>query len=199
MNRFRTLSTFVGTIASVLALIIPILVSYESISTWMKLGLVVFALLTLLTLVVFFRSAPTIKVYKREDFVGIRNYMFRWIKNGGRVAIWTRDMSWVSDKEMTNMLVGKAKAGELIVCLPEGNDLSDSLRLEGAEVIAYGVVNTPSSSFTIVNYERDGSRVAVGRPDGNLHIIQEFSVSDSPILQLTNELVRLVRQKNYAE
>ena len=130
-----------------------------------------------------------------EDRAGIRDYMFRWIKNGGRVAIWTRDMSWVNDQEMKNMLRGKAEADELIVCLPRETTLSQWLGSAGAEVIAYGSLESPTSSFTIVNYDRNGSRVAVGRPEGSLHIIQEFSVSDAHVFQLANDLVRLVRQQ----
>lgn len=194
-DRILPLATIFGSIASVLGLMVPLFFSSESITWWMIVLIAIFVVLMSVTLGVVFRAGPKSKVYRAEDRSGIRDYMFRWINNGGRVAIWTRDMSWVNDQEMKNMLRRKAESRELIICLPKETALSESLRNDGAEVIAYGIWDSPSSSFTIVNYDRNGSRVAVGRPQGSLHIIQEFSVADAPTFQMAYDLVRLVRQR----
>ena len=196
-DRLLPLATIVGAIASVLGLIVPLFISSKSITWWMIVLVIAFFVMISVTVGVILRSSPRTKIYRGNDRIAIRNYMFQWIKNGGRVSIWTRDMSWVDDQEMKSMLRSKSESGELIICLPEETALTESLRGHGAEVIAYGALESPSSSFTIVNYDRHGSRVAVGRPEGSLHIIQEFSVSDSPTFQMAYDLVRLVRgQKN---
>ena len=196
-DRFLPLATIVGSLASVLGLVVSFLVSSADFSWLMVVLIITSVVLIAVTLGVVFRSGPKTQVYRGEDRTGIRNYMFRWIRNGGRVAIWTRDMSWVNDQEMKDLLRGKAESRELIVCLPQETAFTGRLRDDGAEIIAYGSLDSPSSSFTIVNYDRNGSRVAVGRPEGNLHIIQEFSVSDAPTFQIANDLVRLVwQQKN---
>ena len=198
-DRLLPLATIIGAIASVLTLIVPLFISSGSITWWMIALLVTFAVMIAITSWVVLRSSPKTKVYRGDDRVGIRNYMFRWIKNGGRVAIWTRDMSWADDQEMKSMLREKSESGELIVCLPEETSLTENLEGYGAEVNAYGALDSPSSSFTIVNYDRNGSRVAVGRPEGGLHIIQEFSVSDAPAFQMAYDLVRLVRGQEHVE
>ena len=196
-DRLLPLATIVGAIASGLGLIVALFISSKSITWWMIVLVITFGVLISVTFGVVLKSSPRTRVYRGDDRIAIRNYMFRWIRNGGRVAIWTRDMSWVDDQEMKSMLRGKSESGELIVCLPEETALTESLRHDGAEVIAYGALDSPSSSFTIVNYDRNGSRIAVGRPEGSLHIIQEFSVSDAPTFQMAYDLVRLVRgQKN---
>ena len=192
-DRLLPLATIVGAAASVLGLFVPLFISSESVTWWMIVLVIVFLVMISVTFAVILRSSPKTKVYRGDDRIAIRNYMFQWIKNGGRVSIWTRDMSWVDDQEMKSMLRSKSESGELIVCLPEETALTESLRRDGAEVVAYGALDSPSSSFTIVNYDRNGSRVAVGRPEGNLHIIQEFSVSDAPTFQMAYDLVRLVR------
>ena len=72
-------------------------------------------------------------------------------------------------------MIQKAQEKELIICLPKNIEKSDALKQHGAEVIEYGTLDAPATSFTITNYGRGGSRVAVGRPSGKLHVIQEFS------------------------
>src|SRR5206468_672153 len=55
---------------------------------------------------------------------GIKRYMLNWIEHGGRVAIWTRDMSWAQNPETRRLLTEKARRNELILCLPELNELA---------------------------------------------------------------------------
>ena len=142
--------------------------------------------------VLVFTSGPQIRKYKVNDRSGIRDYLFDWISNGRNVAIWTRNMTWVDDEEMRDMLHGKAAAGELTVCLPVGNDRSADLQEHGAQIVEYGQFITPASTFTIINYGRAGSRVAVGAPRGNKHIIQEYSTDEHPAFHMAQDLVGLV-------
>ena len=77
--------------------------------------------------------------------------MHDWIEHGGRVAIWTRDMSWAQNQETRGLLTEKARRSELILCLPELGALATELSKAGAEVCAYGAtrLESPASRFTI--------------------------------------------------
>lgn len=135
------------------------------------------------------------RVYARTDADGIKRYMHDWIQYGSRVAIWTRDMSWANNPETRQLLTEKARRNELVVCLPEINDLAMELKSSGAEVCNYGasLLESPASRFTIAYLGRDGSRVAVGRAEGDAHVIDEFSAGDHPAFHLAADLVTLVR------
>ena len=121
--------------------------------------------------------------------------MHHWIEHGGRVAIWTRDMSWAQNAETRGLLREKAKRKELILCLPELNPLATDLAAAGAEVCAYGTqhLESPASRFTIVFFGRDGSQVAIGRADGDYHVIDELDARDHPAFYLARDLIALVR------
>lgn len=135
------------------------------------------------------------KVFCRSDSTGIRKYMHNWIQHGGVVAIWTRDLSWADTPDTHQLLMEKARRKELILCLPAHTELSQALLDHGAEVCAYGVGNLerPESRFTIAYYGRDGSSVAVGRADGETHVIEEFSTADHPAYSLAEDLVSIAR------
>ena len=191
----------VGSFASMLGIIVSLLISAQSVLWWIfvliAIAVVLFALMVLSIVVALKSDTPT-RWYRFDDQDGIRNYLYNWLESGGRVAIWTRDMSWADDEEMTQLLSRKASSQELIICLPNDIEKSDVLKQRGAEVIAYGTWDAPSTSFTIVNFNRAGSRVAVGRRSDNLHIIQEFSADEHPAFHMAQDLVRLVRERNNA-
>jgi len=90
-------------------------------------------------------------VFGKTDTDGIKRYLHDWIEHGGRVAIWTRDMSWAHNAETRRLLLDKAGRAELILCLPEHIELSRELAAAGAEVCAYGAtrLESPASRFTI--------------------------------------------------
>ena len=135
------------------------------------------------------------RAYAKSDAAGIRAYMHNWIEHGSRVAIWTRDMSWAQNPDTAELLFEKARQRELILCLPELNELAAKLSQAGAEVCAYGSdhLEAPASRFTIAFLGRDGSRVAVGRVQGDLHVIDEFSAGDHPAFHMAADLITLVR------
>lgn len=193
----------IGSFASVLGVIIPSISSSQDIFGWKLVPIVatviLFLLMVVAAIIVLKSDIPT-RRYRFDDKKSIRNYLFNWIKSGGRVVIWTRDMSWVDDEEMTQMLRSKAQAHELILCLPREIEKSDDLKKHGAEVFAYGTLDAPESRFTIVNYGQVGSRVAIGRRRDNLHIIQEFSGADEhPAFHMARDLVMLVQERENAD
>ena len=104
-------------------------------------------------------------------------------------------MSWAQNPETHGVLTEKARRQELIICLPELNGLATELQGAGAQVYAYGAshLELPSSRFTIAFFGRDGSRVAVGRPEGDTHVIDEFRTGDHPAFYLAHDLVTLAR------
>jgi hypothetical protein len=80
-----------------------------------------------------------------ESKLGVRAFQL-----AGRVAIWTRDMSWAQNADTRRLLRDKAVRGELILCLPEENELARELAVAVAEVCAYGAnhLDAPASRFT---------------------------------------------------
>jgi hypothetical protein len=136
------------------------------------------------------------KHYKNKK--EIRNYMFNWINNGGRVTIFTRDMSWVDDDDMRNMLIQKAQRNELTIILHDKIRLSDELKSKGANIITYKELDyIPKSRFTIINTDRSDSKVAIGRrTNDNKHLIREFSTSDEPEFSLATDLAKILDKYN---
>lgn len=134
------------------------------------------------------------RVYPLVDKQGIKNYMLNWIENGGRVAIWSRDLSWV-DEEAKEVLTVKARNKELILCLPSSIGLSKELEECGADVYCYGSVfeEGTNARFTIAFYGRDGSKVAVGRTKANKHVIEEFGSGEHPAFYLAYDLVKFAK------
>lgn len=161
-------------------------------------SIVVVILIFLYGFLVFFEvsSLEGKRIYKQSDTEGIRNYMLHWIGYGGRVAIWTRDMSWARDEESQNLLRLKAESKELIICLPAHTDFSSELKEKGAEIYVYGkeLLSDPAARFTIAYYGRDGSKVAVGRANADKHVIEEFSSGAHPAFQLAYELVQIAKR-----
>ncbi len=191
----RKLVAFSASFASLVALLLAFIPPPRDLPWW-AIALVasaVFFFVVLVALeVVSYRRQ---RVYAMRDTEGIKRYMHDWIEHGGRVAVWTRDMSWARNKETRRLLEQKAKRDELILCLPKRDEFTNTLEAAGAEVCAYGadLLEAPASRFTITFYGRDGARVAVGRADGDSHVIREFSSASHPAFCLAEDLVELVR------
>lgn len=202
LHRDRILSvvSIVGAFASVCGVLIPLLILPQNTPWWAIALIGLFVLLTVSAVIWSLKPDAATHRYRIDDQAGIRNYLYRWIEHGGRVAIWTRDMSWADDDKVAQLLRRKAERGELIICLPREIPKSDELKQSGAEVFAYGASQAPDSRFTIVNYEQAGSRVAVGRRSDNRHIIQEFAAADEhPAFYMAYDLVRMVRERPNAD
>jgi hypothetical protein len=191
----KKLLALTASLASLVGLLVKFLPSPKDLPWWAVALLVsaifFFALLVVLEVL----THRGRRVYARTDAQGVKRYMHDWIVHGGRVAIWTRDMSWAQDVDTWEVLREKAKRNELILCLPEPNKLTRDLAAVGAEICAYGAnyLESPASRFTIAFFGRDGSRVAVGRADRNTHVIDEFDARDHPAFYLAEDLIALVR------
>jgi hypothetical protein len=189
------LAALAGSVASFAGLLLAFLPSPKHLPWWAIVLLVLAPLFLVWFVVLEFLDHRGRRVYAKTDTDGIKKYMHDWIEHGGRVAIWTRDMSWAHNPDTRSLLREKAARGELILCLPERNDLAKELARAGAEVCVYGtnLLETPASRFTIVFFGRDGSRVAVGRAEGDTHVIDEFNAGAHPAFYLAEDLVALVR------
>lgn len=157
-------------------------------------GVVLFFLYSFLIFFEFY-TAEGKRVFEQSDADSIRNYMLHWIAYGGRVAIWTRDMSWAKDSKSRSLLLDKAKNDELIICLPVHTPFSEELEQAGAKIYVYGteLLSEPSARFTIAYYGRDGSKVAIGRARADQHIIEEFNSGSHPAFHLAHELVQIAK------
>ncbi len=191
----RKLVALVASFASMAGLLVAFLPSPSELAWW-ALTLLISATFFFVVLVVLeLLDRRGRRVYAKADSEGIRRYMHDWIEHGGRVAIWSRDMSWAQNPETRKLLAEKAHRRELILCLPELNQLATELATVGAEVCSYGAkhLESPASRFTIAFFGRDGSRVAVGRAEGDSHVIDEFSAGSHPAFHLAEDLITLVR------
>ena len=182
--------------ASVMGLLVQIAPPLRQLPWW-SIALMAFGTVLLLVFIVMeFRQRNRYRVYRRSNLNAIRRYMHRWIGPGGRVAIWTRDLTWAAEADTKALLTKKAEDNELIPCIAVENELSRELRAAGAEVCYSGdLLESPASRFTIANFERDGSAVAVGRTVGDKHVIEEFGAGDHPAYHIAVDLVRVIRKQ----
>ena len=205
MNQIRAYKPVIWRIFTTSASIASLLGLFLSLNGdtpwhWWMWVLACIAASAFLVFIIFeFRGHGSVKVYSKTERQKIRNYMSQWIEHGGRVAIWTRDHSWINDDGMKRLLRRKAESHELIMCLPDQTPFTKELAGLGAEIVAYGkAAGLPTVRFTIANYERDGSAVAIGRPSGQFHVISEYgSKSESGndvALLLAQDAIRLARQ-----
>ena len=182
--------------ASIMGLLLQIAPPLTQLPWWGVALMAIGIVLLLIFVVMEFRQRSRYRVYRKSDVNGIRRYMHKWIGPGGRVAIWTRDLTWEAEADTRALLRKKAKDNELILCIAVENELSRELSTAGAEVCYSGdLLESPASRFTITNFERDGSAVAVGRTVGNKHVIEEFTAGDHPAYHLAVDLVRVLRKQ----
>jgi hypothetical protein len=193
---FKNLFAHLGTVASITGLIFSLKNPDKQLNGWHWTLIIISIILFVLTIFFltqdYLKNKPKLCKNKKE----IRDYMYKWISNGGRVVIFTRDMSWVSDREMIDMLNNKARGNELTLCLPNRFPLVNELERAGASIIEYSNLNyTPRSRFTIINYGRDDAKVAVGkRLTINKHLIEEYSIGEHPYFNVANDLINILER-----
>jgi hypothetical protein len=186
-----------GSVASLVGVLLWFLPQQSKIPLWAKALLVLSALLFIGLVWLELRANRGRRLFATSDKDGIKKYMHQWIEHGGRVAIWTRDMSWVDNDDTRNLLKRKAERGELILCLPTQNGFTRELQEAGAQICAYGSdrLESPASRFTISFFGRHGARVAVGHAEGDTHVIDEFSAGSHPAFYLAQDLVDVIRRE----
>lgn len=138
----------------------------------------------------YLKSRP--KRYSKDK--QIRDHMYKLIKNGGNVSVFTRDLSWANDDQMIEMMKDKAKQDSLTVVLPKPVPISDELKDLGATVIYYGNHYTIKSRFTISNMNRVDSTVSIGRQSNGKHIIEKYENKDGHLaFSLAQDLAGVLR------
>lgn len=188
--------TIIGALASLSGVAVPGLASEGSLVLWKLVLLIASLALVLVAIWLVFRSGHPTRVFPVGADADIAQYLYRWIDTGERVVISTRDMSWADTPEMMDLLTRKARAGELTIFLPEKVEKSSALKAEGATVFPLGKERKLNARFTIVNYQKIGSRVAIGWRSKDCHIIQEFSAADeNPTFYLIEDVVKLATSR----
>jgi hypothetical protein len=189
---YRVIS-IVGSFASLVGLVFTLEPTAKEFGVW-KIALVAIAIFSfLMSIALEFKTTGGKRFIPISDTRRIRNYMFQWIKNGGRVAIFSRDLTWIADSEIKSLLIAKSKNDEITICLPKGTPLTEELAAQGARIHTYSQADhVPQSRFTIANFGRGDACVAVGHRHGNLHVIEEFSADDHPSFYMAHDLIQLV-------
>lgn len=146
------------------------------------------------------RTRPML--FASRDRRGINAFMRRWIRDGGRVAVFSHDLTWV-DEAVKDLLIAKAERAELEVFLPRRTarlgELLNELEAKGARIYTYAELGyVPKSRFTIVNRGRVGPRVAVGRAVGDKWRIDVFSEGEDPVFAVANDLIEVIVRLNQA-
>lgn len=102
------------------------------------------------------------KVFVHSTPEKVHSYLYKWIKDGGRTVVFTRDFTWANcNQEMLAMLQEKARRKELIVCLYRATDITDQLKTLGAEVYTHDLHDL-KSRFTIIHYGTNCPQITVG-------------------------------------
>jgi hypothetical protein len=190
------LSTIFGQLASVASIVGLYFTVYpiDHPRPWWHWALIGFAVTLSLFLVArqiidYLRSAP--KTYRNA--ARINRYMRRWVSAGGRVVILSRDMSWAGDATTTTVLRRKPENHELTIFVEKEIPLTDDLKRRGAQIYTYQRLgHVPRSRFTIVDYGREGARVAVGARLGGRHVIEEFESGSHPFFAVAEDLIKFL-------
>jgi hypothetical protein len=155
------------------------------------LGVLIYIAFVIWEIVEHYRLSPT--RIPLEQPKKIKAYMRRWLTSGGRAVIFTRDMSWADEQDVRNILFEKARRGELIICIQDMIQLATDLQQAGAQILPYVELgHVPRSRYTIIDFEKDGARVAVGGAVGKYHVIQEYRNGEHPFFSVAEDLVKIL-------
>jgi hypothetical protein len=187
------IATWLSTSASIVALIVSFRPEGEPLTAYQG-GFIALACVGFLAMVAIdLRARRRLSRHSLRDDAEIKRYMYRWISKGGRVSIFTRDMSWASDERISALLRQKASRAELTLVLPTRIPLAQELEKAGCEVVSYEHLGyVPQSRFTIINKDRMDAHLAVGRRIGDRHIVEEYSVGQHPVFAIANDLVEVL-------
>jgi hypothetical protein len=191
---------------------------WDTKSAWRPtlIGLVLVVLLSAVALDLWDFRLGRAKGYRTP--ARINRFMHDWISQGGRVAIFSNDMSWVSDDvyvkllerawmhisgksrpNIKELLTTKAANDELLLCLPRANRLAKELESQGAKLATYEDLGfVPEGRFTIVRHGQQDASVAIGSVDSKgVRRIEKFPKGRHPAFAMAEDLVTFVTR--YAE
>jgi len=191
----RAVCTWVSSFASVLGVALVLWPTPNGLNSrqaaWLTALACLFALGLYLDIDKHLKKQP--RKYKTPE--QINDYMYRWITRGGRVVIFTRDMTWAQERRMENLLEDKARRGELSISLPKHTELTRRLETRGANVFTYEKIgHVPSSRFTIINDGRMDAAVAIGRQIDGVQVIEEFAEGQHPAFAIAEDLTEIIRK-----
>lgn len=188
----RFISTM-GTVVTAASVMLASSIPIPFIVKLLLLGLILLALiLSTIDAAYYWRARPKHFALNSQP---IKDYMAKWLNSGGRSAVFSRDLSWADEDAVANLLQEKARKGELIIFAGRQTDLLSSLIDSGAEVFNYKDLRfVPKARFTIVDYEKEGARLAIGFQEDGKHVIYEYGPRDHAMMALAGDLVNLARQ-----
>jgi len=193
-KKYTNLVPLLGSWASLFALLLMFHPGERGLAVIHWFLIILAILCTIVTLYVEIRKRTKIHVFPEENKRGINQYMVKWMGDSGRVAIFSRDMSFASsNKEIKKLLLSKSEKSEVTICLPKEVPLTNELSKKGAKIHAYSRRQdfSPQTRFTIVNYgQGTKERVAVAHGENGFHVIQEFSKEDL-VIYLAKDLIDL--------
>lgn len=165
----------------------------------------------ILSTLAFFADRP--KNYPTPE--KINAFMWRWVQSEGKVAIFSRDLTWhdgvvhmgivrgalarlprsVSEPpSIREALLEKARRGELTLCIEQETDFAKELKDAGATICEYGHLRfVPLSRFTIVRHGRADAEVAIGRTVNGVHQIERYKLGEHPACAIAIDLVEAIR------
>jgi hypothetical protein len=201
MIRFvRQLVTSIGTYGTLLALVYSLKQTGRPFTRWQ--GVLLLVGIALLAADLGFIVRDYVKRPQRrfrrtaKQERRIRDFMHAWLGSNGRVAVFSRDLSWVKhdDHALRELLLAKARARELTVVVPAPTPLTDNLAVEGAEIVTYPDLDfVIQSRFTLIGLGRTGGRVAIGHTQDGVHVIDQLDAPD-PAFFMANDLVEVMRR-----
>lgn len=134
--------------------------------------------------------------YDEKGKKKIAKYLNKKISNSQKVAIFSRDLTWVSeDSEQYKTLSEKSKRSELILFMEKDTDISRYFASFGAEVKKYSFTKSkefnPKIRFTILNYGLSGKQALIGfKDEQGKHIIRSINFKEHPeILDLIDDYI----------
>jgi hypothetical protein len=189
---FARLISAIGSIASAVSLLVTAIGSNTAVRVAL-FGVILFAFGVIVVDVRnYFSNRP--KTFPRGS-PKINSYMKALLRSGGRAAIFSRDLSWAGGADVQAVLEDKARKSELLIFAGRRTDQLSHLARLGAEVYDYsGLGFIPQSRFTFIDYEKFGTRLAVGLVEGREHVIREFATHNQDIMAISKDLVELARR-----
>jgi hypothetical protein len=182
-----------GTVITAASVMVASSISIPFVVKALLFGLILLALILSITDAAYYwRARPKHFALNSKP---IKDYMANWLNSGGRSAVFSRDLSWADEDSVTNILQEKARKGELIIFAGRKTELLRSLIDSGAEVFSYTNLQfVPRARFTIVDYGKQGARLAIGFQEDGTHVIYEYGPKDHAMMALAGDLVNLASQ-----
>lgn len=141
-----------------------------------------------------FADLPRLCV-RYNDQEAINSYMYTMLSEGGRVAIFSRDLTWVRESELiTALLKQKAANDEVTIFMPKENQIAGAIKAAGAKIVTYQPLHyDPTTRFTIRFHSSSGSRVAIGSRHGEYHVVREYDKDELPF-ELAEDITNIIEK-----